>query len=111
MHCLILSTAGKNSFPRTEGNRSCSVIPPYERLETRATLQTADIPKADERIFTTAGQGAQAVAGVHIPQAYTLIIAPTGHHLPIRAEGDSTYRSHVALKHPQAIACLHVPDT
>src|SRR5438034_8780087 len=57
MDCLIFSTAGKNSFPGTEGNRSCSVIPPYERLETRAGIQTADLPEADERIFTAAGQG------------------------------------------------------
>src|SRR2546423_1113498 len=57
MHCLIFSTAGKNPFLGTEGNRSCSVIPPYERFVTRATLQSADLPEADERIFTTASQG------------------------------------------------------
>src|SRR2546421_2935655 len=107
MHCLIFSTAGKNSFPRTEGNRSCSVIPPYEGLETRATLQTADIPEADERIFTTAGQGgairrdsdgpdavgialqrSEAITATDLPGTARLIVSAAGQQVTGRIEGD-----------------------
>src|SRR2546423_10502931 len=105
MDRLIFSTAGKNSFPGTEGNRSCSVIPPYQRLETRAGIQTADLPEADERIFTAAGQGgairrdsdgpdavgialqsSEAITAADLPGTARLIVSTAGQQVTGRIE-------------------------
>jgi len=83
------------------------VIPPYERLETRAGIQTADIPEADERIFTTAGQGeairrasdgpdtvgialqrSEAITAADLPGTARLIVSTAGQQVASRIEGD-----------------------
>ena len=107
MDCLIFSTTGKNPSLWTESNRSGSVITPSKRLETRVGIQVADLPEADERIFTAAGQGgairrdsdgpdavgialqsSEAITAADLPGTARLIVSTAGQQVASRIEGD-----------------------
>ncbi len=56
-------------------------------------------------------QGVQAMPGIGIPQAYCLIVTPTGKACAIRAESNGPHSVGMVLQDVEATASVDLPQT